>query len=62
MGEVLCTAVKEHATSIISNPVCKTLLQYRILGLKERSHLKTDAKSSVFSRSHKLLLGPDIFK
>lgn len=62
MGEVLCAAVKVHATSIISNPVRKILLQNRVLGLKERRNLKIDAKSLVFSRSHKLLLGPDTFK
>lgn len=62
MGEVLCTAVKVHATSIISSPVCKILLQNRVLGLKERSNLKIDANSLVFSRSHKLLLEPDILK
>lgn len=62
MGEVLCTAVKAHATSIISNPMCKILLQNKVLGLKVRSNLKMDANSLVFSRSHKLLLGPDIFK
>lgn len=62
MGEVLCTAGKVHATSIINNPVCKILLQNRVLGLKERSNLKIDANSLVFSRSHKLLLAPDTFK
>lgn len=62
MGKVLCTAVKVHATSIISNPTCKILLQNRVLGLKDRSNLKIDANALVFSRSHILLLGPDIFK